>query len=123
MKPRNTFKPFYGINGGPGAFWPEAAGPTHGFASVTEQYREIGVQYIRVHDFFGAGDMMNYFPVTDADNLPDVDDPNSYYWVETDKQLANIREGGFQLHIGLGQGWRNMASWALFWDENRRVSA
>ena len=58
------FKPLFGVNAGPGAFWPDTEGPSHGFKDVTEQYQDIGVGIIRVSDFFGAGDMMNYFPIS-----------------------------------------------------------
>ena len=109
----SRFKPLYGVNAGPGAFWPDTKGPSYGFTDVTEQYKDIGVRTIRISDFFGAGDMMNYFPI-EGTSIPDPNDPNNYYWTETDKQLAKIKEGGFDVHIRLGQSWRNMASWAPY---------
>jgi hypothetical protein len=108
------FKPLFGVNAGPGAFWPDTEGPSHGFKDVTEQYQDIGVGIIRVSDFFGAGDMMNYFPIDESGDIPDPKDPKNYYWAETDKQIAKIREGGFDIHLRLGQSWRNMASWAPY---------
>ena len=74
----SRFKPLYGVNAGPGAFWPDTKGPSYGFTDVTEQYKDIGVRTIRISDFFGAGDMMNYFPI-EGTSIPDPNDPNNYY--------------------------------------------
>ncbi len=108
------FNPLYGINGGPGAFWPNAAGPTKGFVDVSKQYQKIGVRRIRFHDYFGAGDMMQFFPLNGSKNVPDLNNEDNYYWKETDRQFCKIRDGGFDCLIQVGQGWRNMASWAPF---------
>ncbi|MDF1697665.1 MAG: hypothetical protein P1U56_17600 [Saprospiraceae bacterium] len=108
------FKPLFGVNAGPGAFWPDTEGPSYGFKDVTQQYQDIGVNIIRVSDFFGAGDMMNYFPYDGSGDIPDPIDPKNYYWAETDKQVAKIKDGDFDIHLRLGQSWRNMASWAPY---------
>lgn len=108
------FKPLYGVNAGPGAFWPDVEGPSYGFKDVTEEYKDLGVNIIRVSDYFGAGDMMNYFPIHGSARIPDPGDSKNYYWAETDKQIAKIKNGGFDIHLRLGQSWRNMASWAPY---------
>ncbi len=102
------------MNGGPGAFWPEVEGPTKGFVDVIDQYQDIGVRSIRFHDNCGAGDMTQFFPIPDPLNIPDPRDENNYYWTETDKQFQKVVDGGFSCQLQLGQGWRNMASWAPF---------
>lgn len=114
MKNTKHFNPLYGVNGGPGAFWPDIAGPSRGFVDVIRQYQKIGVRGIRFHDYFGAGDMTQYFPLDGSGKLPDPKDENNYYWEETDRQFSKIIKGGFAYQLQLGQGWRNMASWAPF---------
>ncbi|MFT5168176.1 MAG: hypothetical protein ACI8P3_003416, partial [Saprospiraceae bacterium] len=108
------FNPLYGVSGGPGAFWPDSPGPTQGFVDLTKQYKEIGITSIRLHDFCGAGDMMQYFPIDESNGIPDPKVGKNYYWEETDKQLSKIKDAGFNVLIKFGQGWRNMASWSPF---------
>lgn len=98
-------RPLLGVNSGPGAFQ-----PVEGYPDVTTQYQKIGVESVRFHDYYGANDIMCYFPDENADPLLD----ESYDWTETDQEYQKILDGGFAPMIRLGQGWRNMTSWGPY---------
>ena len=56
--PVGTIRSFQGVNGGPAPLMP-------GLADVRRQYRDIGIDMVRVHDFFGPADIDARWPDPD----------------------------------------------------------
>ena len=84
------------------------SGPKQGGArlsfNATEQFKDIGIPYCRLHDIEGyASDMQyvdvhNIFPDWDAD----VNDHKSYNFGPTDRYLLAIRDAGAKVFFRLG---------------------
>jgi hypothetical protein len=97
-----------GINRGPlGCGW--------GVADLFDQYRDIGVDYVRIHDFYGPGDVNEIFPDFEAD--PSIQ--SSYIFSSTDKALQAIKAIGANIVFRLGYSWggpnsppSNFTKWA-----------
>jgi len=89
-----TIKPFSEINCGPI--------PIHHLedgADLTRQYQEIGIPMVRTHDFYGPTDISTIFPDWSAD--PEL--ASSYDFSETDRHIASIVNGGFEVFYRLGE--------------------
>ena len=77
-----------GVNRGPGAF--------------LDNYRKLGIDFIRVHDFYGPTDWYVIFPDWEAE----PEDPASYDFASSDSKIQAICENGFQCFYRLGTSWR-----------------
>jgi xylan 1,4-beta-xylosidase len=105
---------FQGVNCGPASFMP-------GLADVTSQYRDLRIDMVRVHDFFGPGDIdarwvepldpisrwvkadgtRSIFPNWEAD--PEKE--SSYNFGPTDRIVQAIIAGGAEVYFRLGRSW------------------
>jgi xylan 1,4-beta-xylosidase len=105
---------FQGVNCGPAPFMP-------GLADVSRQYRELGIDLVRVHDFFGPGDVdaqweepldpisrwvkadgaKSIFPNWEAD--PEKE--SSYNFGPTDRIIRAIVASGAEVYFRLGRSW------------------
>ena len=86
-------KPFAEINCGPLPIrWIKGA-------ELTEQYKQIGIHFIRTHDFYGPTDISSIFP----DWNRSVDDPESYNFTESDKVIESIAANTFAVFYRLGE--------------------
>lgn len=66
---------------------------------ITEQYKEIGINFIRTHDFYGPTDISTIFPDWDADPFEE----SSYNFTESDKYITAIVNAGSQVFYRLGE--------------------
>ncbi len=89
-----TIRSFGEINGGPLAIRHVENG-----ADVTEQYRHLGMSFIRTHDFYGPTDISTIFPDMDAD--PAL--PSSYNFTESDRNIKAIVDAGCRVFYRLGE--------------------
>ena len=103
----NAIRPLLGINSGPTPFGlgePE-------FANVSDQYFELGIESVRTEDLSnGSFDVMFFFP----DRFADPNNPESYFWEETDRNFQDIIDLDIKPFVRLGQSWRNMTSWGAY---------
>lgn len=95
--PEHPNLPLLGVNSGP------VPSGEPGNADVTEGYKKIGVNAVRIHDYYGPLDMATMYPSQDAD----PDDPASYNFTESDKVFAAIVGAGFEPYFRLGDSWNN----------------
>jgi len=92
-----TIRSLQGINAGPrgeGAGWGQRV-------HLFQQYRDIGVDYVRTHDYGGPADMDVIFPDLSAD----PNDENSYHFAVTDRELEAIKRVGAGILFRLGYSW------------------
>ncbi len=89
-----TIRSLQGINAGP-----RRLDPQH--SHLFQQYRDIGVDYVRTHDYYGPADMHVLFPDLQAD----PDDETSYNFVSTDRELEAIKRVGAEILFRLGYSW------------------
>jgi xylan 1,4-beta-xylosidase len=105
---------FQGVNCGPSPLMP-------GLPDVTQQYRELKIDMVRVHDFFGPGDIdarwvepldpiskmvkadgaNSIFPNWDADPEREA----SYNFAPADRVIAAIVASGAEVYYRLGRSW------------------
>ena len=87
------FKPFSEINCGPL--------PNHNINGVdlTEQYNQVGISFIRTHDFSGPTDISSIFPNWSAD--PNLE--SSYDFQASDKFISGIINAGCSVFYRLGE--------------------
>ncbi len=88
-----------GVNRGP-LSWPRRPGEQT--VSHVESYRELGIDFIRTHDFYGPTDWHVIFPDWNADPL----DPTSYDFRSSDVRIKAIVENGFRCFYRLGTSWK-----------------
>ena len=86
-------KPFAEINCGPLSIR-EGKG-----AEITRQYKQIGIHFIRTHDFYGPTDISSIFP----DWNRSVYEAESYNFTESDKIISSIASNGFAVFYRLGE--------------------
>jgi len=109
-----SIRSFQGVNCGPAPFMP-------GLADVSRQYRDLGIDLVRVHDFFGPGDIdaqweepldpisrwvkadgtKSIFPNWEAD--PEKE--SSYNFGPTDRIIRAIVACGAEVYFRLGRSW------------------
>lgn len=85
---------FSGINCGPI--------PVHTSATQTDltpRFREIGIDMVRTHDFYGPTDVSAIFPDWSADPT----DASRYDFAASDAHVASIVDGGFEVFFRLGE--------------------
>ncbi|MBI1388103.1 MAG: hypothetical protein GC154_06615 [bacterium] len=88
-------KPLLGVNAGPYQIG-DLANP-----SVESQYRDLGVNWIRTHDFYGPLDMKVMYP----DDSADPDSPSSYDFSESDARMEAIVNNGHSIYFRLGDSY------------------
>ncbi len=88
-----TIRSLQGINAGPRG----EDRQTHMF----RQYEDIGVDYVRTHDYYGPSDMHVLFPDLQAD----PNDESSYDFISTDRELEAINRVGAEVLFRLGESW------------------
>lgn len=93
-----TIHPLLGVNIGP-----VPAGNDPANANLTDAYRQIGVNLIRTHDFYGPLDMAVMYP----DRRRDPADPQSYDFRASDEIWQAIVDGGFEPYLRLGDSYNN----------------
>jgi len=87
-----------GVNAGPQ--------PQAGEADLTNQYRAIGVDFVRTHDYYGPADINTLFPVWSADPTLET----SYHFTETDAVIWAIKAAGADVLFRLGYSWGTPAA-------------
>ncbi len=86
-------KPYSEINCGPlPVYYREGV-------DITQQYQDIGITFIRTHDFFGPTDISTIFPDWDADPF----DENSYNFTSSDEVITSIINAGCKVFYRLGE--------------------
>ncbi|MCX7737163.1 MAG: T9SS type A sorting domain-containing protein [Candidatus Kapabacteria bacterium] len=68
----------------------------------TTFFKDIGIQAIRTHDYYGPCDWWTIFPNWNAD----PNDPNSYNFTESDQKIIKIFNSGFDILFRLGTSWK-----------------
>ena len=66
---------------------------------LTKQFKEIGMEYIRTHDFSGPTDINMIFPDFSDDPLL----PSSYNFTSSDEQIKGIIDAGCKVFYRLGE--------------------
>jgi hypothetical protein len=66
---------------------------------LSNQYNEIGIDFVRTHDFYGPTDISNIFPDFNAD--PNIE--SNYNFTSSDKIINSIVAGGFKIFYRLGE--------------------
>ncbi len=94
-----TIRPLLGVNGGPTPFQPSSYPQ---FVDTTKQFKSLGVDAIRIEDYFGANDIMCMFP----DPSADPSDESNYEFEATDAVFRSIVDGNFRPMLRLGQSWK-----------------
>lgn len=96
-----TIKSLQGVNVGP-------AHTRESVPDISEQYKDIRVDYVRTHDFYGPGDVdawresgLVMFP----DFSADPDEESSYNFAPTDRLIKAIHDMGAQVYFRLGRSW------------------
>ena len=98
----DTIKNFLGGNKGPGSYG--------------SYLNELGMRYLRTHDYHGAADYCFYSSFWNTDESGnfttinpsfDPDNPLHYDWTETDNQLMQIISGGFEIYFRIGVSYPN----------------
>ncbi len=67
--------------------------------NVARQYHEIGIKYIRTHDFYGPTDISTIFPNWSRD----ADDASSYNFSSSDEVISSIAKENFRIFYRLGE--------------------
>lgn len=90
--------PLMGINVGP-----IAAGEDPDNKDLTSQYQNLGINYIRNHDYYGPLDMTTLYPDTSAD--PSLS--SSYQFTESDSVFQALLDSGANPYFRLGNSYNN----------------
>jgi alpha-N-arabinofuranosidase len=106
-----TIRSLQGINAGPRG----KDRQSHLF----RQYEDIGVNYVRTHDYYGPADMHVLFP----DLQTDPDDEGSYDFVSTDRELEAINRVGAEVLFRLGESWGSPVTYVAPQDHAAWVQA
>ena len=83
--------------------------PVKNGVNLTKQYKEIGIKFIRTHDFYGPTDISSIFPDWNAS----VNDEKSYNFSSSDVVIKSIVENGFNVFYRLGESASDNKSKAL----------
>jgi len=82
-----------GVNNGPWA--------SRFRADLSEDYHDMGVDYIRTHDYYGPCDIHEIFPNWNAD----ANSPASYDFSRSDAWISAIVDNNFIPYFRLGESW------------------
>ncbi len=66
---------------------------------ITRQYREVGIKFVRTHDFYGPTDISTIFPDWSAD----PSDEKSYNFTSSDYYISGIINAGCRVFYRLGE--------------------
>ncbi|MBF0242751.1 MAG: hypothetical protein HQK64_09805 [Desulfamplus sp.] len=72
-------------------------------ADLTEQYKELGIKYVRTHDFYGPFDMSEIYP----DRTKNPLDLNSYNFKDSDTNYEAIVGADATIYFRLGDSYNN----------------
>jgi len=89
-----VIKPYAEINCGPAPIYHIENG-----VDLTNQYQDIGINFIRTHDFFGPTDVSAIFPNWDANPYEE----ESYNFTSSDEMIAPIINAGCKVFYRLGE--------------------
>jgi len=89
-----VIKPYAEINCGPAPIYHIENG-----VDLTNQYQDIGINFIRTHDFFGPTDVSAIFPNWDANPYEE----ESYNFTSSDEMIAPIINAGCKVFYHLGE--------------------
>ena len=107
-----TIHSLQGINAGP-----RRLDPRH--SHLFRQYEDIGVDYVRTHDYYGSADMHVLFPDLEAD----PQDETSYNFTSTDRELEAIVRVGAEVLFRLGESWGSPVTYVAPEDHDTWVQA
>jgi len=97
----NQIRQFMGINVGP-------IDPTvSSTLDLTSSFQDLGIDYVRIHDFEGPGDMHEIFPDTSRNAL----DSTAYNFTMTDSVIKAIVKSGANIYFRLGESGSNTHSY------------
>jgi hypothetical protein len=85
-------KSLQGVNAGPS---------TPKGKELTEEYKDLGVNYVRIHDFYGPGDINTIFPNFSEDTHLG----ENFNFGPTDKIIKAIKDMGAEVFFRLGYSW------------------
>lgn len=91
-------RPLLGVNAGP---YPSG---DSGNKDLTAEYRQIGVNQVRTHDFYGPFDMSQMYPNRNAD--PAL--LSSYNFKESDIRFQAILKSGAEPYFRIGDSYNNV---------------
>ncbi|MFQ6059659.1 MAG: hypothetical protein ACE5MB_12350, partial [Anaerolineae bacterium] len=83
------------------------------------QYEDIGVDYVRTHDYYGPADMHVLFPDLQAD----PNDESSYDFTSTDRELEAIHRVGAEVLFRLGESWGSSVTYVAPQDHDAWAQA
>ena len=89
-----VIKPYAEINCGPAPIY-----YIENSVDLTNQYQDIGINFIRTHDFFGPTDVSEIFPNWDADPYEE----ESYNFTSSDEMITPIINAGCKVFYRLGE--------------------
>lgn len=72
-----------------------------GDCNLCERYKEMGINVVRTHDFYGPTDWNYIFP----DFSKDPEDPTAYNFFESDQYIKSIFECGQEIYFRMGISW------------------
>ncbi|MFQ6083693.1 MAG: hypothetical protein ACE5WD_10070, partial [Candidatus Aminicenantia bacterium] len=95
-KKQGEVKTFLQVNGGP-------IDPEGRRVDLTWRFQEIGIEYVRTHDWYGPGDIHQIFP----DLSKDPNNPANYNFAETDTLIEAVKNAGCDILFRLGESWED----------------
>lgn len=72
-----------------------------GYCNLCQNYKEMGVNIIRTHDFYGPTDWDYIFPQFSKD----PEDPSAYNFKDSDEYILAIYECGEEIYFRMGISW------------------
>lgn len=100
-KDGRTIKPLNSVSGGPLAA--ELDGDVKN-ADLINEYKELGIKYVRSHDFYGPFDMSEIY----SDRAKDPANYDSYNLTRSDHYYEGIAEAQASLYFRLGDSYSNV---------------
>ncbi len=94
-----TIRPLLGVNGGPTPFQQDLYPKS---VDTTDQFQSLGVNAVRMVDYFSPNSIMCMFPDPSAD--PSIE--SNYEFEATDAAFQAIIDGNFRPMLRLGQDWK-----------------
>ncbi|MBU0516054.1 MAG: FG-GAP repeat protein, partial [Proteobacteria bacterium] len=92
-----TIRALLGVNAGP---YPSGE---PGNKDLTREYKDLGVNMVRNHDFYGPLDMAQMYP----DRTADPQSSSSYNFTESDLRFRAVLGVSAQPYFRLGDSWNN----------------
>ncbi len=79
-------------------------GPIHTYTDNTEQYKDMGVEFVRFHETHSPNTKCVEIPFIFRDFDADENDPANYYFGETDAVIKGAVDAGIEIMYRLGMG-------------------